>query len=151
MKEFKSIDDILDFAINNEQNAVDFYTQLASESTNEEMIKVFTQFAKEEIDPLFQLIIVFGNIECQNKITSRSFRLCGLSGNRIFEPNLFPGDVEAVYFMRFSPLVQEKIIFGEIVHHPPIMKHPDRHLKIGDIHGDHFIGLIVRRSKLEQA
>jgi len=49
MKEFKSIDDILDFAINNEQNAVDFYTQLANESTNEEMIKVFTQFAKEEM------------------------------------------------------------------------------------------------------
>jgi rubrerythrin len=49
MKEFESINDILDFAINNEQNAVDFYTQLADESTNEEMVKVFTQFAKEEM------------------------------------------------------------------------------------------------------
>ncbi|OQX80708.1 MAG: rubrerythrin [Bacteroidetes bacterium 4484_276] len=49
MKEFTSIDDILDFAINNEQNAVNFYTKLASESTNEEMIKVFSQFAKEEM------------------------------------------------------------------------------------------------------
>jgi rubrerythrin len=49
MKEFKSIDDILDFAIRNEQNAVDFYTQLAGESTNQEMIEVFTQFAKEEM------------------------------------------------------------------------------------------------------
>lgn len=49
MKEFTSIDNILDFAIKNEQDAVDFYTQLASESTNEEMIKVFTQFAKEEM------------------------------------------------------------------------------------------------------
>ncbi len=49
MKEFKSINDILDFAINNEQDAVDFYSQLASKSANEEMIKVFTQFAKEEM------------------------------------------------------------------------------------------------------
>jgi len=49
MKEFKSIDDILDFAIQNEQNAVDFYTQLAAESSNQEMIDVFTQFAKEEM------------------------------------------------------------------------------------------------------
>jgi rubrerythrin len=49
MKEFKSIDDILDFAIDNEQSAVDFYTTLASESSNQEMIDVFTQFAKEEM------------------------------------------------------------------------------------------------------
>jgi rubrerythrin len=49
MKEFKSIDDILDFAIENEQSAVDFYTSLASESSNQEMIDVFTQFAKEEM------------------------------------------------------------------------------------------------------
>jgi rubrerythrin len=49
MKEFKSIDDILDFAIQNEQDAVDFYNQLAKESSNQEMIDVFTQFAKEEM------------------------------------------------------------------------------------------------------
>ena len=49
MKEFKSMDDILDFAINNEQNAVNFYTKLASESTNAEMTEVFSQFAKEEM------------------------------------------------------------------------------------------------------
>lgn len=49
MEEFKSIDDVLDFAINSEQEAVDFYTQLASQSSNEEMEKVFTQFAREEM------------------------------------------------------------------------------------------------------
>lgn len=49
MKEFNSIDDILDFAINNEQNAVDFYNELAGTSKNEEMKAVFTQFAKEEM------------------------------------------------------------------------------------------------------
>lgn len=49
MEEFKSVDDILDFAIQNEQNAVDFYTELAGHARNEEMKKVFTQFAGEEM------------------------------------------------------------------------------------------------------
>ncbi len=49
MKEFKSIDDILDFAIQSEQQAVEFYTELANNASNNEMIEVFTQFAKEEM------------------------------------------------------------------------------------------------------
>lgn len=49
MEEFKTIDDILDFAINSEQEAVDFYTQLANQSSNEEMEKVFTKFVREEM------------------------------------------------------------------------------------------------------
>lgn len=49
MKDFTSINDILDFAIQNEQRAVDFYTTLAADSRNEEMKQVFTEFAKEEM------------------------------------------------------------------------------------------------------
>lgn len=49
MKEFETIDDILDFAIQSEQNAVDFYSKLAQDSRNEEMKQVFVQFAKEEM------------------------------------------------------------------------------------------------------
>jgi rubrerythrin len=49
MKEFETIDDILDFAIQSEQNAVDFYSNLAQDSRNEEMKQVFVQFAKEEM------------------------------------------------------------------------------------------------------
>ncbi len=49
MTDFTSIDDILDFAIQNEQRAVDFYTTLAADSRNAEMKQVFTQFAKEEM------------------------------------------------------------------------------------------------------
>ena len=49
MKDFTSVDSILDFAIDNEQQAVDFYTQLAGNSENQEMKNVFTQFAKEEM------------------------------------------------------------------------------------------------------
>ena len=48
MNEFKSIDDALDFAIQSEQEAVDFYTNLANGSKNQAMREVFIQFAKEE-------------------------------------------------------------------------------------------------------
>ena len=50
MKVFNSINDILDFAINAEQEAVDFYNQLAKNSKTEDMRHVFTSFAQEEIN-----------------------------------------------------------------------------------------------------
>jgi rubrerythrin len=56
MEEFKSVDDILNFAIQNEQNAVDFYTGLAAHARNEEMKEVFTQFAKEEMGHKAKLV-----------------------------------------------------------------------------------------------
>ncbi len=49
MKEFNSIDDVLDFAINAEQEAVDFYNQLSENSKTEDMRFVFASFALEEI------------------------------------------------------------------------------------------------------
>jgi len=49
MKEFQTVDDILDFAMNSEQEAVDFYNELAAHSKNEEMQQIFNQFAQEEI------------------------------------------------------------------------------------------------------
>jgi len=49
MKEFNSFNDILDFAIQAEQDAVDFYNELASVSKNPEMAKIFEQFAREEM------------------------------------------------------------------------------------------------------
>jgi len=48
MNEFKSINDALDFAIQSEQEAFDFYTNLADMSINKVMRDVFIQFAKEE-------------------------------------------------------------------------------------------------------
>ena len=48
MKEFKSIDDILDFAIRAEQESVDF-SGLASGSRNDAIRKVFLEFAGEEM------------------------------------------------------------------------------------------------------
>ena len=49
MKDFKTIDDILDFAIKDEQRASDLYAGLATRVKNKEMAKVFTQFSQEEL------------------------------------------------------------------------------------------------------
>ena len=49
MKEFKSINDILDFAIDEEQKAVGFYSELAENSKTDEMREVFEEFAQEEV------------------------------------------------------------------------------------------------------
>ena len=49
MKEFNNVDDILDFAMNSEQEAVDFYNELATNANTEDMRQVFNQFAQEEI------------------------------------------------------------------------------------------------------
>jgi rubrerythrin len=49
MKEFKNVNDILDFAIENEQSAVDFYTELSQIARTDDMKSTFNQFAKEEI------------------------------------------------------------------------------------------------------
>lgn len=48
--EFKTTDEILDFAINKEQEAVDFYTKLAEAKGQEHMRETFLGFADEERD-----------------------------------------------------------------------------------------------------
>lgn len=50
MKEFDSIDVILDFAIDEEQKAVDFYSELAEKASSDDMRKMFIDFAKEEMN-----------------------------------------------------------------------------------------------------
>ena len=49
MNEFRTIDDILDYAIEGEQKAADLYAGLAARSRNREMQQVFEQFSKEEL------------------------------------------------------------------------------------------------------
>jgi rubrerythrin len=49
MKTFANIDEILDFAMQTEQDAVDFYTRLASTMKNKQMQEVFLEFAREEV------------------------------------------------------------------------------------------------------
>ncbi len=49
MKEFNTIHDILDFAIEAEQEALDFYSALAKSASNPDMSKVFETFAGEEM------------------------------------------------------------------------------------------------------
>ncbi|MEI7723909.1 MAG: ferritin family protein [Bacteroidota bacterium] len=49
MKEFTNITEILDFAIGEEQAAVDFYLQLAAQSKNKQTKKTFQEYAEEEM------------------------------------------------------------------------------------------------------
>jgi len=49
MHEFNSINEILDFAIQNEQNAVDFYNDLSFVARSDDMRDIFSQFAREEM------------------------------------------------------------------------------------------------------
>jgi rubrerythrin len=49
MKEFTSINEILDFAIGEEQAAVDFYIMLAEQSKSLQTKKVFVEYAEEEM------------------------------------------------------------------------------------------------------
>jgi rubrerythrin len=50
MEKFNNIDQVLDFAMKSEQEAVDFYNQLATTMKNQEMRETFLEFAKEEIN-----------------------------------------------------------------------------------------------------
>jgi rubrerythrin len=56
MKKFNTIDEILDFAIKGEQEAVDLYTRLSDESSIPEMKAVFLEFAREEMSHKARLL-----------------------------------------------------------------------------------------------
>lgn len=58
MKELTTFDSILDFAIDEEQKAVDFYTELAGQSSSDEMRTVFEEFAQEEVKHKMKLMEV---------------------------------------------------------------------------------------------
>jgi rubrerythrin len=49
MKEMTTFDSILDFAIEEEQKAVEFYSELAAMASSDEMRDVFEEFAQEEV------------------------------------------------------------------------------------------------------
>lgn len=58
MKKFESINDILDFAINEEQIAIDLYTTLAENAETQDIKQVFQEFVGEEIKHKVKLIKV---------------------------------------------------------------------------------------------
>ena len=51
-----TINEILDFAIEREQEAVDFYNELSAKTDNAEIRKVFEQFAREEMGHKAKLV-----------------------------------------------------------------------------------------------
>jgi len=56
MNKFSSIDELFDFAINEEHMAAEFYRKLADQQKNDWMKKVFEDFAKEELGHKAKLI-----------------------------------------------------------------------------------------------
>jgi len=58
MKDFENINDILDFAIANEQTAFEFYSSLSISARNEDMKNTFEHFAQEEIGHKAKLLKV---------------------------------------------------------------------------------------------
>ncbi|RLC03747.1 MAG: rubrerythrin [Deltaproteobacteria bacterium] len=68
--EFGSIDEILEFAIGNEKDAVEFYSSLAKEATRTSLKEIFESFAKEEEKHVVLLSDMSGNKE---KIDSYKF------------------------------------------------------------------------------
>ena len=48
MEQWKSVDEVLDFAIRNEEEARDFYTGMAGKMKNQPMRTIFEGFAREE-------------------------------------------------------------------------------------------------------
>ncbi len=61
MKKFKNIDKILDFAIGEEQAAVELYTSLAENFSSSEIKEIFLDFAKEEISHKAKLTAIKEN------------------------------------------------------------------------------------------
>ena len=49
MTKFENVNQVLDFAMESEQEAVDFYTELSEQASSKEMEAIFKQFAKEEM------------------------------------------------------------------------------------------------------
>lgn len=58
MKEWESLDDVLDFAIDQEQAAADFYAKLAANVKNESMREVLEGFVQEELRHKSKLIAI---------------------------------------------------------------------------------------------
>lgn len=56
MEKFETLNDILDFAIGQEQSAVEFYTRLAASARTTDMKAVFEEFAREEIGHKARLV-----------------------------------------------------------------------------------------------
>lgn len=58
MKNFHTVDDILDFAIENEQNAADFYFELVDTTKDKSIRETFKLYANEEIGHKEKLISI---------------------------------------------------------------------------------------------
>lgn len=68
MKEFTTAEQILEFAMESEQQAVDFYNGLAQRTRNEEMKSIFLSYAREEMSHKARLskIMLEGQLQTES-------------------------------------------------------------------------------------
>lgn len=58
MDNFKSVDEVLNFAIKQEQEAIDFYSELADKASRADIKKIYLDFVKEEMSHKVKLMKV---------------------------------------------------------------------------------------------
>ena len=90
MTELSSVNDILDFAIDQEQQAADFYSDLASKLGKPPMTQIFRDFAREELGHKAKLEAVRGG----KKLLSSATQVADLKiGDYLVEVNV-EGDLD---------------------------------------------------------
>jgi rubrerythrin len=74
MKDFNTINEILDFAMEEEQKAVEFYAELSQKAKNKDMKAVFQEFAREEVSHKVRLL----KIKEEGEFTFENFQVADL-------------------------------------------------------------------------
>lgn len=106
MNQWNSADEILDFAIKNEEGAAEFYTDLAEKSDTPSMRKVFEDFAREEQGHKAKLL----GVKKSGKMQSASKVVLDLKiGDYLVEPD--PGPHLDVQQALILAMKQEKAAF----------------------------------------
>lgn len=72
--EFRSVDDILDYAISKEQEAFDFYTRLSERAERKEISELLKSFAREEIGHKEKLL----NVKTEKKLVPSEKKILDL-------------------------------------------------------------------------
>lgn len=98
ISDFKNIDDVLDFAMQSEQEAFEFYNSLSENAKSEEMKLVFMQFAKEELGHKAKLnrVKLFGVTEDKAHVKVSDLKISDYVVDVIPKPNMSYSDALVV-------------------------------------------------------
>jgi rubrerythrin len=106
MKDWESVDDILDFAIEREQEAADFYQSSADHASSDWMKKIFQQYAKEELGHKAKLM----NVKKGKKALSASGKVRDMKIADYLVPVEFGGEMSYQQILVLA-MKREKVAF----------------------------------------